>query len=67
MNVKMWGPILAGAVIEAIGIILFVVYGYIFMSKPTSFTFSYGNLDFAAFVLSIIGLALIMFGGYQKK
>jgi len=67
MNVKMWGSILAGAVIDAIAIVLLVIYGNGFLTKPTAFTFIYGSMDYLGIILAIIGLALIMVGGAFKK
>jgi len=67
MNVKMWGLILAGAVIDAVSIIVMVIYGYGFMVNPAAFAFSYGSTDYLGIMLAIVGLALIMIGGALKK
>ncbi|BBG23064.1 hypothetical protein IC006_0348 [Sulfuracidifex tepidarius] len=67
MNIKMWGPILAGAVVIAIGILLLVGYGFSFMNHPTAFAFSYAGADYLGMSLNVVGLALVMIGGVFKK
>ncbi len=67
MNIKMWGPILAGGVIIAIGILLLVGYGFSFLDHPTAFAFNYAATDYLGMALNIVGLALVMIGGVFKK
>ncbi|MCY0850365.1 hypothetical protein [Sulfuracidifex metallicus] len=67
MNVKMWVPILLGAIIIAVGIVLLVEYGFSFMNKPTAFSFSTGAVDYLGMGLNVVGLALILVGGVFKK
>ncbi|WP_235185610.1 hypothetical protein [Candidatus Acidianus copahuensis] len=68
MNLKMWGPILVGAIIVAIAIIIEVMYSMSLL-KPVPYAFSYvpGGIDYAGEFLAIIGLALIMIGGIFKR
>ncbi|BBD72214.1 hypothetical protein HS1genome_0603 [Sulfodiicoccus acidiphilus] len=68
MNAKMWGLILAGAVVEAVAIVILVSYGFgLLKPAPASFIFVPGVTDYLGIVLSIIGLGLIMGGGYLKQ
>ncbi|AWR96934.1 hypothetical protein DFR86_04745 [Acidianus sulfidivorans JP7] len=68
MNLRMWGPILAGGIIEAIAVLVMVGYGFSFMHPdPAAFAFSYGTMDYLGIILALIGLALIMVGGSLKK
>jgi hypothetical protein len=67
MNVKMWGLLLAGTIVEAISIVLMVSFGFGFLKPdPASFDFVPGVMDYVGISLSIIGLGLIMAGGYLK-
>lgn len=67
MNTKMWGLILFGAIIIAVGLILMIDYGYTFMNNPTSFYFTVGGTDLAGMFLLVLGSALILIGGLFKK
>lgn len=68
MNVKMWGPILLGTVIEAVSIIMLTGYSFTLLAPDSSsFGFSPNGTDYAGLALSIIGLILIMIGGIMKK
>jgi polyferredoxin len=67
MNTKMWGLILSGAIVIAIGLILLIEYGYTFMSNPSAFYFTVGSTDIAGMFLLVLGSALILIGGLFKR
>ena len=68
MNVKMWGTILAGAVLVAISIITEVIYSFSLLKpNPAAFSFTPGPMDYAGVFLALIGLILIMAGGLFKR
>ncbi|BDB99489.1 hypothetical protein [Saccharolobus caldissimus] len=68
MNVKMWGLILAGAILVAISVIIEVIYSYSLL-KPVPWSFYYvpGGTDYAGEFIALIGLILIMAGGYMTR
>lgn len=64
MNVKMWGLILAGAVLSAISIVIEVIYSFSLLKpNPAAFSFTPSGMDYTGMALAVIGLALIMAGG----
>lgn len=68
MDVKFWGPILAGGVLLAISIIIEAIYSFSLL-KPVPYAFSYtpSGMDYAGEFIAVIGVALILVGGFMKR
>lgn len=64
----MWGLILAGAILVAIAVIIEVIYSYSLLKPvPWLFYFVPGGTDYAGEFIALIGLILIMAGGYMTR